>query len=1038
MGRKRRKLYAYFIAFCMALSMLFPSGVVYANGDQDGQNVEGGNLDGQEQGDGNPSGQGQQEDEYNIDFGPDGSFDVNGTTVYIYFDPATVENREPVKGFNKIQDDTPIYLSSYDGDTMDVCIYATDGFSTRLAVDENLKTSVGARDADVLPFEDREGNPIGLEFRVEPKRQEGPGPGPGPDQNDREAVINVKGLEYKGKTTWTGVPGTERWDGAPAVTVDLNKTWTAVSISVNDNWAGDAHTRCERYEPGEDDRLPAELYEELGSQRIRMNRGDDDEFVSLDFFLSSWGDEVYALKINGVDYTDQLKVDTDKDGIPDTTYFDDRYSWLLRFRDQGTRFSIKNVPVNEKQDGDRVYDEYNVEIAIAPNEECYIGNFGWSNNDYFAPEPLGVEPSDLYIGHSTLTLLSVDYFDGDPDWDFDKDGLKHLDIKRTENPNNNSYAYESNDEINYIHYELDRPSRMASDIEVETSEMVIPEGSWVTMKIEPDYGYQVVSFNVTEDEIKLDKNAEGASVFSFKVGKGNYHIGAQVVEVGNDAKVDNAENIDFAMVELPEGTIETGTARLTVEDANPNADKKAEFEQIAEDEGLEIENYLDINLDQVFFQGTGNDEDVWKFPMEDLENPAQVGLQLGEGLLGDDLGDGDLVVIHNIHDEEGDFEVLDTELVEENGKVGIVFDADSFSGYAIARKKKDVKEPGISYVTHVQSYGWQGKEADPTTWKADGKLSGTVGESKRLEAIRIKLNDAPYSGGIEYRTHVQTYGWQKWVKDGELSGTSGQAKRLEAIQIRLTGDMAKNYDVYYRVQAQTYGWLGWAKNGEYAGTSGQAKRLEAIQIVIVKKGTVITGNTEIGGVKLDKLGNITASTKQTPGKGYVAPMPDIQYATHVQSYGWQGYVKNGAMSGTSGQAKRLEGIRIKLGSLPYEGGVRYTTHIQSIGWQDNENYPTTWTKDGNMSGTSGQAKRLEAIRINLYGDMAEHYDIYYRVHAQSYGWLGWAKNGEAAGTAGYAKRLEGIQIVLVEKGKSAPGKTYNGITANNDKAYISK
>ncbi len=91
-----------------------------------------------------------------------------------------------------------------------------------------------------------------------------------------------------------------------------------------------------------------------------------------------------------------------------------------------------------------------------------------------------------------------------------------------------------------------------------------------------------------------------------------------------------------------------------------------------------------------------------------------------------------------------------------------------------------------------------------------------------------------------------------------------------------------------------------------------------------------------------------------------------------------------------------------------------------------------------MAGTSGEAKRLEAIRIGLYGEMAEKYDIYYRVHAQSYGWLGWAKNGEAAGTAGYAKRLEGIQIVLVEKGKPAPGKTYNGITANRNEAYISK
>ena len=41
--------------------------------------------------------------------------------------------------------------------------------------------------------------------------------------------------------------------------------------------------------------------------------------------------------------------------------------------------------------------------------------------------------------------------------------------------------------------------------------------------------------------------------------------------------------------------------------------------------------------------------------------------------------------------------------------------------------------------------------------------------------------------GIRYRTHVQTYGWQKYVRDGQLSGTSGESKRLEGIRIRLTG-----------------------------------------------------------------------------------------------------------------------------------------------------------------------------------------------------------------------------------------------------------
>lgn len=55
--------------------------------------------------------------------------------------------------------------------------------------------------------------------------------------------------------------------------------------------------------------------------------------------------------------------------------------------------------------------------------------------------------------------------------------------------------------------------------------------------------------------------------------------------------------------------------------------------------------------------------------------------------------------------------------------------------------------------------------------------------------------------------------------------------------------------------------------------------------------------------------------------------------------------------------------------------------------------------------------------------MAKHYDVYYCVHAQTYGWLDWAKNGAMAGTSGLSKRLEGIKIMLVEKGGAAPGKT---------------
>ena len=112
-----------------------------------------------------------------------------------------------------------------------------------------------------------------------------------------------------------------------------------------------------------------------------------------------------------------------------------------------------------------------------------------------------------------------------------------------------------------------------------------------------------------------------------------------------------------------------------------------------------------------------------------------------------------------------------------------------------------------------------------------------------MEAIKINLVDPKYEGSIEYQTHVQTYGWMDYVADGEASGTSGESKRLEAIRIKLIGEMAEKYDVYYRVHAQQFGWMGWAKNGQSAGTSGYSYRLEAIQILLVKKGADAPGNT---------------------------------------------------------------------------------------------------------------------------------------------------------------------------------------------------
>ena len=369
----------------------------------------------------------------------------------------------------------------------------------------------------------------------------------------------------------------------------------------------------------------------------------------------------------------------------------------------------------------------------------------------------------------------------------------------------------------------------------------------------------------------------------------------------------------------------------------------------------------------------------------------------------------------------------------------------------IAKLKAQTSDVTIRYTTHVQTYGWQGDENNANKWFANGKMAGTSGKAKRLEGIKIRVygND---NLGIQYTTHCQSYGWLPWSANGEMNGTEGEAKRLEAIKIQLTGADKEKYDVYYRVHAQSYGWLGWAKNGAPAGTAGYAKRLEGVQIVVVKKGSPapdanFEGVNAASGVHqsvsyLAKNGSspvvggqVTSNTNPSvAGEANV----NIAYRTHVQSFGWQGWKYNGVMSGTSGKAKRLEGINIKLTNKPYSGSIVYTTHVQSIGWQGNENNVNTWFRDGQMAGTSGRAKRLEAIRIALTGEMAEHYDVYYCVHAQTYGWLAWAKNGEAAGTAGLSKRLEGIQIVLVPKGGAAPANNYGGVVTTNKQTYIKK
>nr|WP_288722528.1 C39 family peptidase [uncultured Sellimonas sp.] len=293
---------------------------------------------------------------------------------------------------------------------------------------------------------------------------------------------------------------------------------------------------------------------------------------------------------------------------------------------------------------------------------------------------------------------------------------------------------------------------------------------------------------------------------------------------------------------------------------------------------------------------------------------------------------------------------------------------------------------------------------------ADGEAAGSIGQGQGIQGISLKLGTESdpnaLSGEIRYRVYSETGGWQEWKTNGEYAGKNENDAFVQAFQAELTGDLAQIYDLYYSVHVQQGGWLGYAKNGQQAGTEGFSYRMEAIRIVLAEK------------------------SDEPPGENqgyYVQAYPGnvLSAQVHVQTYGNQQAVGEGELIGTEGQSKRIEGLSFKLeipeGQFYPDGGIRYRTHVQGIGWQD-------WMEDGTLSGTTGQSLRIEAIQIELTGEIAKYYDVYYTAHIQQFGWLGYAKNGQSAGSEALGFRMEALKVFLVEKSGEAPG--------NNSSYYV--
>lgn len=135
---------------------------------------------------------------------------------------------------------------------------------------------------------------------------------------------------------------------------------------------------------------------------------------------------------------------------------------------------------------------------------------------------------------------------------------------------------------------------------------------------------------------------------------------------------------------------------------------------------------------------------------------------------------------------------------------------------------KTINNAGFNYRAHVQNHGW----LDPVR---DGQVAGTTGKSLRMECLKIT---PPAGLELTVKAHIQGIGWKsfkvaKGTADPEI-GTVGKSKRLEAIEV-VCNKNTTGKTLYYKVHVSEYGWGDWVKAGYAAGTVGIAHAIEAIQ-----------------------------------------------------------------------------------------------------------------------------------------------------------------------------------------------------------------
>ena len=200
-------------------------------------------------------------------------------------------------------------------------------------------------------------------------------------------------------------------------------------------------------------------------------------------------------------------------------------------------------------------------------------------------------------------------------------------------------------------------------------------GCKVLFQFVPEYGYQLISVKANGMELEPQ---ETTNQYTFIMPDTNVHFSAEFKKTEDIVKAESTKVSSGSIV--LEKNLEGGSVQLSVKDIDLSSDKIKGFENAAGD--YKIASYLDIDLYNVFYKGKEDKEDVWANKIDELEKEAIITLKLEDGLTADDV-----VLVHNIHDEDT-YEIIPIESYNPETNT-ITFKTKSFSSYAIATKENN-------------------------------------------------------------------------------------------------------------------------------------------------------------------------------------------------------------------------------------------------------------------------------------------------------------------------------------------------------------